>query len=69
MPGSYAVEFWADVEDVEKEGKPLRQFLVWRTKRYDIDKLRQCLHRLGWNTLQTWKYGADKHAAALLIQR
>jgi transcriptional regulator with XRE-family HTH domain len=66
VPGSYAVEFWADVE---KEGEPLRQFLVWRTKRYDIDKLRQCLQRLGWNTLQTWKYGADKHAAALLIQR
>ncbi len=66
VPGSYAVEFWADVE---KEGEPLRQFLVWRTKRYDIDKLSQCLQRLGWNTLQTWKYGADKHAAALLIQR
>ena len=66
VPGSYAVEFWADVE---KEGEPLRQFLVFRTKRYDIDKLSQCLHRLGWNTLQTWKYGPAKLAAVLLIQR
>jgi len=66
VPGSYAVEFWADVE---KEGEPLRQFLVFRTKRYDIEKLSQCLHRLGWNTLQTWKYGPEKLAAVLLIQR
>ncbi len=66
VPGSYAVESWADVE---KEGEPLRRFLVWRVKRYDLDKLSHCLQNLGWNTVQTWKYGPEKLAAVLLIQR
>lgn len=66
IPGSYAVEFRADVE---KSSEPLRQFSVWRVKRYSIEKLSQFLQRLGWNTLQTWKYGPDKLAAVLLIQR
>ena len=66
IPGSYAVESWADVE---KEGEPLRRFLVWRVKRYDLEKLSESLRSLGWNTLQTWKYGPEKLAAVLLIQR
>ena len=66
VPGSYALENWADVE---KEFEPLRQFLVWRIKRYDLEKLSECLHSLGWNTIQTWKYGPEKLAAVLLIQR
>ena len=66
IPGSYTVEFWADVE---KEDEPDREFLVWRTKRYDIERLSECLQRFGWNTLQAWKYGPDKMAAVLLIQR
>ena len=66
VPGSYAVESWADVE---KEGEPLRRFLVWRVKRYDLEKLSESLRSLGWNTVQTWKYGPEKLAAVLLIQR
>lgn len=66
VPGSYALENWADVE---KEYEPLRQFLVWRIKRYDLEKLSECLRSLGWNTIQTWKYGPEKLAAVLLIQR
>ncbi len=66
VPGSYALENWAAVE---KEDEPLRQFLVWRIKRYDLEKLSECLRSLGWNTLQTWKYGPEKLAAVLLIQR
>ena len=66
VPGSYAVEFWADVE---KEFEPQRQFMLWRTKRYELDRLSECLRRLGWNTLHAWKYGPEKLAAVLLIQR
>jgi hypothetical protein len=55
---------------VEKEGEPLRQILgLARTKRYDLDKLSESLRSLGWNTVQTWKYGPEKLAAVLLIQR
>jgi transcriptional regulator with XRE-family HTH domain len=66
VPGSYALENWAAVE---KEDEPLRQFLVWRIKRYDLEKLSECLRSLGWNTLHAWKYGPEKLAAVLLIQR
>ena len=66
MPGSYALENWAAVE---KEDEPLRQFLVFRIKRYDVQKLSEFLLSLGWNTVQTWKYGPEKLAAVLLIQR
>ncbi|MFO0656191.1 MAG: helix-turn-helix transcriptional regulator [Polyangia bacterium] len=66
VPGSYSIENWATVE---KEYEPDRQFLVWRVKRYDPDKLSQCLNSLGWKTLQTWKYGPDKLAAVLLVQK
>jgi hypothetical protein len=66
VPGSYALEFWGDV-DVEYE--PMRRFLIQRVKRYDLDKLSLFLQTLGWNTIQTWKYGPDKMAAVLLIQR
>lgn len=66
VPGSYAVESWASVE---KKNESIRQFLLWRVKRYELEKLSACLRGLGWNTLQTWKYGPDNLAAVLLIQR
>ena len=66
VPGSYALENWAAVE---KEDEPLRQFLVFRIKRYDVQKLSEFLLSLGWSTVQTWKYGPEKLAAVLLIQR
>lgn len=66
VPGSYALENWAAVE---KDDEPTRQFLLWRIKRYELEKLSECLRGLGWNTLQTWKYGPDNLAAVLLIQR
>lgn len=66
VPGSYTLEYWADVE---KDDEPTRQFLVFRNKRYDIVQLSDYLQRFGWTTLQTWKYGPDKLAAVLLIQR
>ena len=66
VPGSYALEFWGDV-DVEYE--PMRRFLIQRVKRYDLDKLSLFLKTLGWNTVHAWKYGPDKLAAVLLIQR
>ena len=66
VPGSYAIEFWGDVE-VEYE--PKRRFLIQRVKRYDLDKLSTFLSTLGWKTLQTWKYGPGKLAGVLLAQR
>jgi transcriptional regulator with XRE-family HTH domain len=66
VPGSYSIENWATVE---KEYELDRQFLVWRVKRYDLDKLSLCLSNLGWKTLQAWKYGPDKMAAVLLVQK
>ena len=44
VPGSYALENWAAVE---KEDEPLRQFLVFRIKRYDVQKLSEFLLSLG----------------------
>ena len=29
----------------------------------------QCLNSLGWKTLQMWKYGPEKLAAVLLVQK
>jgi transcriptional regulator with XRE-family HTH domain len=66
IPGSYAIEFWAAVE---KEYEPIRQFLVWRVKRYELGKLSNCLLSLGWKTLQCWQYGPEKSAAVVLVQR
>lgn len=66
VPGSYAIENWADVE---RESEPERHFLVWQIKRYDLSKLSECLLRFGWNTVQTWKYGPENQAAVLLLQK
>lgn len=66
IPGSYAIEFWGDV-GVEYESK--RRFMIQRVKRYDLEKLSQFLSTIGWRTIQSWKYGPDKLAAVLLIQR
>jgi transcriptional regulator with XRE-family HTH domain len=66
IPGSYAIEFWGDI-DVEYE--PKRRFMIQRVKRYDLDKLSQFLSTIGWKTLQAWKYGPDKLAAVLLLQK
>jgi hypothetical protein len=71
VPGSYALENWAAVE---KEDEPLRQFLVWRIKRYDLEKLSECLRSLGWNTLhdlEVWpgKTGGGAAHPAAVMQR
>ena len=66
VPGSYAIENWADVET---EDEPERHFLVWQIKRYDLTRLSECLLSMGWNTVQTWKYGPENQAAVLLLQK
>jgi len=66
VPGSYAIQHWADVE---KEDEPDRHFLIWQNKRYDLPKLGECLLSLGWSTVQTWKYGPEDQAAVLLLQK
>ena len=66
VPGSYTLQHWADVE---KEDEPQRHFLVLQSKRYDLTRLSECLQSLGWNTIQTWKYGPENQAAVLLLQK
>lgn len=66
VSGSYAVQHWADVE---REDEPERHFMVWQNKRYDLTKLSECLQSLGWNTVQTWRYGPENQAAVLLLQK
>ena len=66
VPGSYAIENWADVETADE---PARHFLVWQIKRYDLTRLSECLLSMGWNTVQTWKYGPENQAAVLLLQK
>jgi len=66
LPGSYSVDFVADAQ--MHEGPP-RRFLVWRVKRYDPARLGACLRDLGWEPLQTWRYGPEKLAAVMLLRR
>lgn len=48
-----------------------RRFLMVRGKRYDPDQLAACLSRLGFEELETFKYGSGgiKNAAVLLLRR
>lgn len=68
VPGSYEVEFFADVQ--MEEGPPKR-FLVWRVRRYDPTKLGEYLAGLGWEPIHTWRYGpgSEKLAAVMLLRR
>lgn len=66
VPGSYAIENWATVK-VEHEQD--RQFLMFLVKRYDLAKLSEFLFRLGWQMLQSWKYGPDALAAVMLLKK
>lgn len=68
VPGSYSTDVIADVQ--MEEGPPKR-FLVWRIKRYDPVKLGESLAGLGWDPVQTWRYGpgTEKLAAVMLLRR
>lgn len=68
VPGSYEVDFLGRVR--MRDGLE-RQFLVWRVKRYDPERLAKCLEGLGWECLTTMRYGvaAQKTAAVMLLRK
>jgi len=52
-------------------GKPDRRFLMWKTRRYDPQKLADTLDAVGWEPKQILIYGPDgtKNLAALLFRK
>lgn len=68
VPGSYELDILGHVS--MRDGLQ-RQFLVWRVKRYDPERLAKCLDELGWECLSTMKYGvaAQKTAAVMLLRK
>jgi transcriptional regulator with XRE-family HTH domain len=66
VPGSYSVD---NVADLQMHEGPPKRFLVWRVKRYDPARLGECLTELGWEPIQTWRYGPEKLAAVMLLRR
>jgi hypothetical protein len=67
VPGSYAIEAIATVRSNQRS---LRQFSMFRFKRYDLAKLTACVQRLGWEPLLTLPFGAGVGAlqtACLLV--
>ena len=68
VPGSYAVEA---VATVRSNNRSLRQFSMFRFKRYDLDKLSACVQRLGWEPLLSLPFGpgAEKTACLLVFVR
>ena len=68
VPGSYEVDF---IGHVSMRDGLQRQFLVWRVKRYDPERLAKCLEELGWDCLSTLKYGVgtQKTAAVMLLRK
>lgn len=70
VPGSYGLDFIATVK--MSGGKPDRRFLMWRTRRYDPDKLAATLATVGWQPLKILTYGHDegtKNLAMLLFRK
>ena len=69
VPGSYGLDFIATVKMAG--GKPDRRFLMWKTRRYDPQKLADTLDAVGWEPKQILIYGPDgtKNLAALLFRK
>ena len=66
MPGSYALD---DIAIVKATGRPDRRFSMLRVKRYDVEKLAQCLAQLGWDQLAALPCGnaTDKPSIVMLF--
>lgn len=67
--GSYELTY---VANVTTEGSPARRrFAVFRVKRYDADKLEDCLSRSGWQPLERLAYGNNSrsHITLGLLRR
>jgi len=68
VPGAYELQAVARVR-MSDGGE--RRFTVFRNRRYDAERLAQCLDTLGWSPLASLKYGAGaaKTAAVMLLRR
>lgn len=68
VPGSYELNF---IGHAKMRDGIERRFMLLRVKRYDPDRLADCLSPLGWETLATMKYGTEaaKTAAVMLLRR
>lgn len=68
VPGSYALSFVATAR--LRDGIQ-RRFQLVRFRRYDLAALSTCLQGLGWQTLETLRYGlgAEKNSAVLVLRR
>ena len=67
VPGSYELQCLAKVQMRAGE---IRDFVVWRGKRYESHKLGECLRGKGWEPMKRIEYGAaDKPSAAVMVLR
>lgn len=67
VPGSYELQCLAKVQMRTGE---IRDFLVWRGKRYEPHQLGECLRGKGWEPMKRIEYGAaDKPSAAVMVLR
>lgn len=70
VPGSYGLDFMATVK--MQGGLPDRRFLMWKTRRYDPQKLAESLAGVGWQPELTIPYGqgaSSKPTLALMLFR
>jgi hypothetical protein len=54
VPGSYAIDWRATVQT---RSRTSREFSIAYFKRYDIEKLAECLRQEGWERIDHWTYG------------
>lgn len=67
VPGSYELQF--DVRVSCKSGD--KTFMMFRSRRYETERLQRFLRELSWDTVLCLKYGAEKTqtAAVMLLRR
>ena len=66
VPGSYAAEVRARVRLV---GGEERSFSMIYLKRYDVQKLIECMRQEGWAPVDGWKYAEQHHPRLLYLFR
>ncbi len=66
VPGSYAAEVRARVHLINGEE---RSFSLIYLKRYDVQKLVECMQKEGWAPVDGWKYAEQHHPRLLYLFR
>ena len=66
VPGSYSAEVRAKVRLVNGEE---RSFSLIHLKRYDTQKLIECMRNEGWGPVDGWKYAEQHHPRLLYLFR